>query len=274
MQGPGGHQEAANHKAASDLVSPQDVVEVLNAAGAGNFVVVCEHASNYVPAPLGDLGLDEAALQSHIAWDPGALAVARAMAGELDAPLVAQRVSRLVYDCNRPPEAPSAVPEESEIYRIPGNADLSDEARAARVDQVYLPFRNTLAACIEERLAAGGKPVVITVHSFNPTYRGAQRAVELGVLHDEDARLADAFLAVGQEAGEMVVRRNDPYGPADGVTHTLVEHAMTHGLLNVMLEIRNDLIDDAASQQAMAARLVRYTKEALAKIEAGPDSPG
>ena len=94
--------------AVTDGYSSDEVVEVVNPSGAGAFVVVCEHASNFIPAGFGALGLDEAALASHIAWDPGALAVAKTLSARLDAPLVAQRVSRLLYDCNRPPEAASA----------------------------------------------------------------------------------------------------------------------------------------------------------------------
>ena len=110
------------------------------------------------PADLGGLGLDDEALQSHIAWDPGALAVAAEMAAVLDAPLVAPRMSRLVYDCNRPLEAPSAVPEVSEAYDIPGNAGLSLADRKARADRVYTPFRDALNAILEERMDEGRRP--------------------------------------------------------------------------------------------------------------------
>lgn len=240
-------------------------VEVRNESGDGPFLLVCEHASNVIPAEYDALGLDAAALRSHIAWDPGALAVADELARLLDAPLVAARVSRLVYDCNRPPEAPSAMPEESEIYRIPGNAGLTHEARRARADAVYFPFRDTLARTIDGH----GAPAIVTIHSFTPVWRGVSRAVEIGILHDDDSRLADAMLAIADEGGDgggLVVRRNEPYGPEDGVTHTLREHAMPRGLANVMIEVRNDLIATDADARAMAARLAGWLKAAEAAL--------
>lgn len=244
-------------------------VELRNPHAGGPFLLVCEHASSHIPDSYGGLGLDAAARSSHIAWDPGALAVADEMARLLDAPLVASRVSRLLYDCNRPPEAPSAVPEESEIYRIPGNRGLPEEARRARAELYYFPFRAALAGAVEAHAArAGGRaglPAIVTVHSFTPVYRGVARQVEIGILHDEDARLAEAMLAAAAQAQTgLVVRRNEPYGPRDGVTHTLREHALPRGLANVMIEIRNDLIASGHDARAMAGRLAGWLETALA----------
>ncbi len=248
-------------------------VDVLNPRGAGRALIVCEHASNFVPPAYRDLGLDRAALTAHIAWDPGALAVAEEMARLLDAPLVASRVSRLLYDCNRPPEAPSAVPEESEIYRIPGNAGLSPTDRARRAELFYFPFRAALAGAIEAHTARAGPPALVTVHSFTPVYRGVARAVEVGILHDDDARLADAMLAAAQGDAGIVVRRNEPYGPQDGVTHTLREHALPRGLANVMIEVRNDLLSTDDACRAMARRLAGWLDAALDALDgAAPEA--
>lgn len=232
---------------------------VINAAGAAPVVLVCEHASNHIPAQLSSLGLSENVRKSHVAWDPGAMAVSKRLSVLLDAPLVASKISRLVYDCNRPPTAPGAMPIKSEIFDIPGNAGLDDDARADRVARYYDPFRATLAGT----LAKGSNPVLITIHSFTPIYLGQQRAVEIGVLHDSDARLADQMLAVAGKHTDMVVLRNNPYGPEDGVTHTLKEHAIGAGLLNVMLEIRNDRIATSQQQDDIAQMLAGWLRAAL-----------
>jgi len=238
-------------------------VELRNPGGSGPFLLVCEHASNAIPAEYGSLGLDAAALQSHVAWDPGALAVADEMAALLDAPLVAGRVSRLLYDCNRPPQEASAVPAASEVYRIPGNEGLSDSERRKRAELFYFPFRSALAGAVAAHAGRFGPPALVTVHSFTPVYHGAPRAVEIGILHDDDARLADAVLAEAGAHSGFVVRRNEPYGPQDGVTHTLREHALPRGLANVMIEIRNDLIASRESVNAMAGRLAVWLVSAL-----------
>lgn len=221
---------------------------LVNAGGRAGAVIVCEHASPHIPRALGDMGLPALALFSHIAWDPGALGVAEALAQMLDAPLVAAAVSRLIYDCNRPPEAETAVLERSEIWTIPGNVDLTPAARARRVADVYEPFYVALADLIASK---PGAPALITIHSFTPVFHGAPRDTEIGVLHDADASLADALLAA-LDGGAFRVARNDPYGPEDGVTHTLREHAMPRKLPNVMIEIRNDLIATEETQRAMA----------------------
>lgn len=245
-----------------------DPVALENAAARGRVILVCEHASRLLPKALGTLGLSEEALASHIAWDPGALAVARRMAADLDATLIFQRFSRLAYDCNRPPESPAAMPEKSEIFDVPGNAGLDQAARDARTQALYLPFRDALSRLVKSRIAEGRAPVVVTIHSFTPIYFGKPRAVEIGVLHDSDSRLADAMLAAANREGDRYdVRRNEPYGPADGVTHTLREHGLANGIANVMIEVRNDLIQDEAGIRAVADYLAGLLVEGLSSPE-------
>lgn len=236
-----------------------------DARPSANVVIVCEHASNHFPEAFSTLGLDAAARRAHIAWDPGALGVARAMAAELNADLVAGSVSRLIYDCNRPPEAPSACPERSERFGIPGNRGLSETGRAERMAAVYTPFRKALATLMQAR----GQGVLVTVHSFTPVYRGASRACEIGILHDRDSRLADVLLADWPGDAPWRASRNDPYGPEDGVTHTLVEHGLPRGWPNVMLEIRNDLIAREAAQSRAGRFLARRIALALPALNGG-----
>jgi len=247
------------------LLAPDEgsPVEWVNQHGRADILLICEHASNRIPASLNDLGLDSEVLSSHVAWDPGAEGVARHLAQALDAPLILQRFSRLVYDCNRPPEAESAMPVRSEIFDIPGNVDLSDLARQRRVQTIYWPFREAIKRHLDQKVAQGVAPAVITIHSFTPVFYGQQRTVELGLLHDIHPVLADAMLEISSEWTDLDVRRNEPYGPQDHVTHTLRVDAIARGLLNVMIEIRNDLIGHATTQQSMAMRLAGLVAESL-----------
>ncbi|WP_417453573.1 N-formylglutamate amidohydrolase [Kiloniella sp.] len=250
-----------------DNSTPESVVKTTNLSGNGEYVIICEHASNHIPSEYNKLGLSDSDINQHIAWDPGALAVAQHLSKQLDAPLVEQCVSRLVYDCNRPPEALNAMPFQSEIFEIPGNANLSQEERNKRINGVYKPFRNAVSKCLDQKTADGHKPVIITVHSFTPIYKGQKRDVEIGFLHDKDSRFADQLIqSFAAETSDYVLRLNEPYAPVDGVTHTLTEHALPRGLMNVMLEIRNDLISDQKTQKQMASLLnkaIKETKEAL-----------
>ncbi len=221
----------------------------------GRVVLVCEHAANHIPAAWGDLGLTAEQRRAHIAWDPGALGLARGLAQRLDAVLVHAPVSRLVYDCNRAPDMPGAMPVRSEIHDIPGNAGISPQERARRTTAVYVPFHAGLHALLMQRMALGLRPAVITIHSFTPVYFGQPRTVEFGVIHDADPTLAALILSGAQSAGKLTSALNEPYSAKDDVTHTLRLHATPYNLPNAMLEIRNDLIASPQAEQAMADHL-------------------
>ncbi|WP_308342190.1 N-formylglutamate amidohydrolase [Roseobacter insulae] len=232
-------------------------------AGSG-IVLVCEHASNHFPDVYDGLGLSEEVRNSHAAWDPGALGVAERLSEKLDAPLIAGAVSRLIYDCNRPPDAPGAMLTRSEAYDIPGNIGLSADEKAARVAQIYDPFHATVSAVLDKAKAR----VMITVHSFTRVYLGQSRAVEIGVLHDSDARLADAMLKTAGDHIALVTQRNAPYGPGDGVMHTLKKHGISRGIPHVMLEVRNDLIETPEAREGMATQLAAWLHHALSQLGA------
>lgn len=246
-----------------DNTSEKNHVTVVNPVDRSSVVVVCEHASRYIPSAFNDLGLTGDALQSHAAWDPGAMPVARGIAARLNAALVASGVSRLVYDCNRPPEATDAMPAKSEVFDVPGNTHLTAQQRKDRTAAFYDPFRKSLA----EVLASNPASIVVTVHSFTPVYDGQRRSVEIGVLHDSDDRLANAMLEIASSYLGSDVQRNVPYGPEDGVTHTLKEHALPENRLNVMLEVRNDLIATQDQQDAMADAIARWLSAAIALLD-------
>ena len=234
-------------------------VKVLSSNSGRPIVLVCEHASNFLPPNFNGLGLSEQQLQSHIAWDPGALATAKLMAHNLDAALVASQVSRLMYDCNRPPHSSTAIPLSSEQQLIPGNTSLTPAAKEQRVETYYRPFEVALTQCIDSVVA----PLIVTIHSFTPIYLGQTRTVEIGVLYDTDQRFADAFLRQAEKYPRFNIQRNQPYAPTDGVTHTLKHHALSRGLLNMMLEIRNDLISTPEQQHTMAEYLTHLIDLAL-----------
>lgn len=231
-----------------------DAVSVENIAGSGRFVLVCEHASNHVPPQFGNLGLSSDELQRHIAWDPGALGVSRALAHSLDATLVFCNVSRLIIDCNRDPAMSDAMPPTSEGTVIPGNQTIAAADRDWRIDEVYKPFHGTLAAVLAKKRAQA--PVaLIGMHSFTPVYNGSTRPWHIGVLFDRDLSLASPLLSALRADASLVVGENQPYSPDDRVYHTLDRHAQALGEASVMIEIRNDLLATPQAQAAWGERL-------------------
>ena len=247
-----------------------DAVRVINPGGASAYVVACDHASNFLPAKFGTLGLPEAELERHIAWDPGALPVSLALSEMLDAAVVESRISRLAIDCNRPVDAPDLVPAISETTAIPGNAALSAAAREERIALSHRPYHDALERLIDERLAAVLDCQLVAVHTFTPVYRGVSRPWHIGIIHDDDVRLAAPLIAALRELPGVEVGVNQPYSPADRVYYTMERHARARGLPCVMIEIRNDELADAAGQRLWADRLA----SALSRIRAdGPTTP-
>ena len=245
------------------IIDISDVAAIVNRDGTFPVLIVCEHASNFIPAEFDGLGLTGVELASHIAWDPGAAEVAFHLSHLLDAPLVQGKLSRLIYDCNRSPEAIDAIPDKSEMFEVPGNCNLTEAERKCRVEQIYNPFRR----CVKQVISSFSlPPALITIHSFTPVYNGEVRAVELGILHDSDTALADAMLSAIPIFTSLETQRNEPYGPKHGVTHTLREHGIANGIPNVMIEIRNDLVSTPQDCVVMAEMLQGLITSSLSQI--------
>jgi predicted N-formylglutamate amidohydrolase len=242
-------------------------VHVSPPQGVPEVCVVCEHASNRIPEGLKSLGLSKEELLSHVAWDPGALPVAEHVTELLSAIGVYGGLSRLVYDCNRPPDAESAMPAKSEKYAIPGNASLSEVERRLRVKSVYEPFSNALSDALKTN--SDSLKLMVTIHSFNPTYNTKKRATEIGLLHGQDDRFARAMQQNTPEDFPFRVALNEPYSASDGVAHTLDMHGVANGLLNVMIEIRNDLIETDEQQKDMASHFAPWIQETLNDLGVG-----
>lgn len=229
-----------------------NAVRVTNRSGRSPYVILCDHASNYLPVSYGTLGLAASDMTRHIAWDPGALPVAQRLAEGLDATLVESRVSRLAIDCNRPLAAHDLIPEISETTVIPGNSSLSADERKARIELSWQPFHGAIDEVVAERLRDGRETRLVSVHSFTPVYKGVSRPWHIGIIHDEDGRLASPLVAALQALNGVTVGVNEPYSPADRVYFTLEHHGRSRGLPCAMIEIRNDEITAPAGQRKWA----------------------
>jgi len=257
-------------KLSKSLISSESAAMVENPQGSSRIILICEHAGQQIPEYLGSLGLDQETMSTHIGWDIGAAKLSRALSKQLDAPLVLQRYSRLVYDCNRDFDAFDAIVEESDDVAIPHNSDLSLEQRRRRFEVVYQPFHGAIAGLVEHRLQSNEKPdcrsVIVTIHSFTPLYKGQHRTLDLGILYDADTRLADEVTELAGTDLTYSSARNEPYSPRDGCMHTIITHGIKHGLPNLMLEVRNDLISDAKGQKQWAHRIAELLTTALKQL--------
>ncbi len=245
------------------LLSPDDPVPVtvINDGGRTPAVLICDHAANAVPARLADLGLDDAARSRHIAWDIGVAEVGRALSAALDAPLVLPGYSRLVVDLNRDPDDPTAICVISDRTIVPGNRDLSDIDRAAAIAEIFQPYHRAIAERIDAHLAQGRTPVLVSLHSFTPLMAGwgherRQRPWQIGVLFDRAERQARPLLAALRSRSDLTVGENEPYSARNGHGFSLAQHGAARGIPHVELEMRQDLIGDAAGVRRMSDILV------------------
>jgi predicted N-formylglutamate amidohydrolase len=232
----------------------------------GPFLLIADHAGNAVPQALGDLGLAARDLRRHIAIDIGILGVSRRLARALAAPLVYQRYSRLVIDCNRTPGGVGSVLDYSDGAAVPANRGLTPQALAARRDEIFVPYQTRIAGLIDRRIALGRPPVVLAMHSFTPRHGDlpGPRPWQVGVLYNRDDRLARALIPLLQAEGDLTVGINQPYAVDDAIDYAVPVHCEARGLLHVELEIRQDLIANARGQAAWAERLARLLPRALA----------
>lgn len=223
--------------------------------GRSPWVLLCDHASPAIPRALGTLGLSEADRRRHIAWDIGIAAVSRALAAALDATLILQNWSRLVVDCNRPPQAADAIAQRSDGSDIPGNAGLDEAAVAQRRRAVFDPYHRAIGELLDARAAALRPARLLMMHSFTPVYGGVARPWQVGVLYGRDDRLARILLPALREEDIGEIGDNQPYDVSDDTDYAVPVHGEARGLPHVELELRQDLIESPSGQLRWARRL-------------------
>jgi len=230
-------------------------VRLCNPHGASPFLLIGDHAGNAIPASLGDLGLNKTERTRHIAWDIGIEALGQALSARLDAVFISQTWSRLVIDCNRDPATAGAMPEVSDGTIIPGNLNLGDADRLARIEAIHEPYQAAIAAEIARRMAAGQPTILISLHSFTPIWQGRARIWDGGVLHDgRNDAFALGLLAALQALPGLVIGDNAPYR-MDTVDHTVPRHAFAVNLPYAEIEIRQDQLADPAGVELWAERM-------------------
>jgi predicted N-formylglutamate amidohydrolase len=237
-----------------------------NAAGRSPFLLTCDHYGRRIPQALGDLGVPASELTRHIAWDIGIAGVAEQLSKHLDAHLIAQRYSRLVIDCNRPPCVASSIPVLSEATTISGNEGLTRAAAEARRKSIFDPYHRRIGEVIDQRLRVGMPTVLVALHSFTPVYAGVARPWHIGTLYHRDTRLPPVLLRLLRGEGDLVVGDNEPYAVSDQTDYTIPVHGEARGLMNSGIEIRQDLIADQAGERQWAERLARIFGEVEATL--------
>lgn len=232
-----------------------DAVELLNEHGLSDIVLLCEHASNHIPAQYRQLGLDASHLQRHIAWDIGAAEVTRLLSARLDAAAFLSGYSRLLIDLNRPLGTPGSIPVLSEDTEIPGNVGIDPAERDRRAEIMFSPFHDRVAAHLDRRMAAGRPTLIVTIHSFTPAFLGVSRPWHAGVLHAHAADLAEVILSGLRTDAALNVAANVPYVISRDADYAVPIHGDDRGIPAVLVEIRQDLLSTRSGIEEWADRL-------------------
>lgn len=239
---------------------------VLDAPPAFPALLVCDHASNRIPARLNQLGASPADLQTHFAVDIGAADVTTVMSERMGLPAVLCSYSRLVVDCNRRLDDPTAFPVCFEDLPVPGNQGLTHDDRQERADALYWTYHRAVRDYLTALEADVTAPALIAIHSFTPTLNGKARPWDIGILWDTDPRIPLPLLEALAGVPDVMVGDNEPYSGKHPHDFTIDYHAEEAGLPHVSIEIRQNLIDTREGAEHWAGILA----EALTPILTDP----
>jgi predicted N-formylglutamate amidohydrolase len=218
-------------------------------------LIVCDHASNYVPLALNGLGIDARHMQQHIAYDIGAAGVSRYMASDMNVMAVLAGFSRLVLDPNRFLTAHDSIPSISDGVVIPANESLSATDRMLRVEELFIPYHMAINRAISHLLRFFSMPLILSVHSYTPIFQGFERPWEIGVLWEGDDGVASLLIDYLREHTDYHVGENEPYHACNPLGYTVKTHAESKHYPHVLIEIRQDLIADSQGQMKFAGLL-------------------
>ena len=240
--------------------------QILNEQARVGVILLCDHASNHIPAGYENLGLDDEYLDEHNAWDIGMAEITRRIAKMMKVPAVLAPVSRLVIDCNRGPDDPTLVPRVSDGINIPVNNDMGAAQIAARRKTYWEPFHQAADAIVKAHLDDGIVPLVIGMHSFTPSMDGEDRPWGISFLWNKDPRLAQAMIGWMERETDLVVGDNVPYSGRE-LYYTMQTHGADHGCPQTTLEVRQDLVLGKGMLDQWAALIADAIDECLERPE-------
>lgn len=227
---------------------------------ANNLVIISDHARNCVPSQYADLGLPSEEFDRHIAYDIGAEDLTVGLAKKLNVPAIFSKFSRLLIDPNRGVDDPTLIMKLSDGAIVPGNVNVDAKERQHRIETYYSPYHNAVANQIDAAINAGHRPVVFSIHSFTPSWKGVARPWHTSILWENDDRFARPLLNALIRDKSLVVGENVPY--SGGIEGASVEkHAESRGLAAALIEVRQDLISDKSGVDEWVDRLAQILSQ-------------
>jgi len=223
--------------------------EILNEGAAEDIILICDHASNYVPPEYKNLGLEPEQLNQHIGWDIGAADITRRISRTVNASAIICNTSRLVIDTNRSPDDQECIPKVSDNIIIPGNQNLKRSDYIARTTKYFWPYHNAISNVISNYTKRSKHlksiPMIFSIHTFTPiilSQNKTKRPWHAGVLWNRDPRVSEPLIQLLKDHSDnLVIGDNEPYS-GKNFYYSLDLHAGNVGLPHCAIEVRQDLV--------------------------------
>lgn len=245
------------------LYSALDYLPARDGAPLESLLIIGDHASNAVPDDI-TLGLLPYVMQTHRAVDLGTARVSALIARRFGCAVANAAVSRLVVDLNRHRDDPDVIPHASDAVAIKGN-QIDDAGREYRLQRYYDSYHQQVSDIIYKTMPS----LLIFLHSFTPKLDSQQhqsRPWHIGIMYDDDS-------LSGAKALEYWHHKNIPAGdqlPYSGKIYnsSIARHGDDNGIANIGLEMRQDLLADAAGCAEMAQNIASMAMTLVANSKA------
>ena len=225
-----------------------------------NLLLIADHASNFIPKKYNNLGVSKKEILTHKAYDPGVRDLAINLSNKLNSYLILGNYSRLLIDCNRDLNDPTLISVISDRKLILGNKNITKQERINRINNMYKPYHKKIKKNILEKKIN----VIISLHSFNPIFKGKKRKLKYGILSNQDRRLSDLLLHELKKK-KKIVGDNKPY-KGSLIGDTLYKHALKRGIHHSLIEIRNDLLSNCKKIDQVSNLLYRVINESIKSL--------
>ena len=225
-----------------------------------NLLLIADHASNYIPKKYNNLGISKREILTHKAYDPGIRDLAINLSNKLNSYLILSNYSRLLIDCNRDLNDPTLIPVISDRKLILGNKKITKQERTNRINNIYKPYHEKIKKKILEKKIN----VIVSLHSFNPIFKGKKRKLKYGILSNQDRRLSN-LLFNELIKKKNIVGDNEPY-KGSLIGDTLYKHALKRGIHHSLIEIRNDLLSNVKKIDQVSNLLYRVISKSIKSL--------
>ena len=217
----------------------------------GSLLIIVDHANNFIPSKYKNLGLPKYLTESHIAYDLNILNLSKQMNTLLESDIVYGENSRLIIDLNRGQNDPTLIPSISDKKLIPGNIGISSKEFNFRKRKFYNNYHSKIKKVVNEKKIK----LIISMHSFNPYFKGKKRKTEIGILSNKDRRYSDLLIRQMAKSKRYIIGDNVPY-KGELKDDTLYKHGLKKNILHTLIEVRNDLINTEIKVNKMSQFIV------------------